>query len=126
MPRKRQKNLLKKGKIMTDKIVVIISTSDPDKALTGMMYTINTVKNRWMEEVKLFFFGPAEELLLNNLTLQQALKDYQALNEEAVACKFLADRNNTGGQIAALGVKVEYVGTMISNLIRDGYAPMVW
>ncbi|MEA3361512.1 MAG: hypothetical protein U9R17_19185 [Thermodesulfobacteriota bacterium] len=111
---------------MTDKIVVIISTSDPEKALTGMMYAINTVKNRWMEEVKLFFFGPAEELLLRDLALQQSLKDYHAINEAAVACKFLADRNNTGEQIAALGIKVEYVGKMISNLIKDGYTPMVW
>ena len=53
--------------MMTDKLVVIISTSDPEKALTGMMYAINTVKNHWMEEVKLFFFGPAEELLLLSL-----------------------------------------------------------
>ena len=111
---------------MTDKIVVIISTSDPEKALTGMMYAINTVKNRWMEEVKLFFFGPAGELLLKDLALQQSLKDYHAINEAAVACKFLADRNKTGEQIAALGMKVEYVGKMISNLIKDGYTPMVW
>jgi len=111
---------------MTDKLVVIISTSDPEKALTGMMYAINTVKNHWMEEVKLFFFGPAEELLLRDLSLQQSLKDYQAINEAAIACKFLSDRESTSEQIAALGVKVEYVGTMISNLIKDGYAPMVW
>lgn len=25
-----------------------------------------------------------------------------------------------------LGVQVAYVGTMISDLIRDGFVPMVW
>lgn len=111
---------------MTDKIVVIISTAEPGKARTGAMYAVNALKNGWMEEVKLFFFGPAEELLLSDPELGQLLREYQALEGTAVACKFIADRDHTGEQIAALGVQVEYVGAMISDLIKNGYIPLVW
>ena len=49
---------------MEGKLVVIISTSDVKKARTGAMYAINALKHGWMEEVKIFFFGPAQDLLL--------------------------------------------------------------
>jgi hypothetical protein len=48
------------------------------------------------------------------------------MEETAVACKFIAQRDGTDERIAALGVQVEYVGKMISDLIKDGYVPMVW
>jgi len=111
---------------MNEKLVVIISTSDPGKARTGTMYAVNALKHGWMEEVKLFFFGPAEELLLEDQELQQLLREYQEMEETAVACRFIAERDNTDKQIAALDVQVEYVGEMISDLIKDGYLPIVW
>ncbi len=111
---------------MTDKILIIISTAEVGKALTGMMYAINTAKYRWMNEVKLFFFGPAEELLANSSKLQQSLKEYHEINEPAIVCKFITDRDGNGEQIARLGVKVEYVGKIISDLVKAGYIPMVW
>jgi hypothetical protein len=111
---------------MADKILVIISAGDIEKALTGMMYAINAVTYHWMNEVKLFFFGPAEELLAQSSKLQQSLKEYHEVNEPALACKFIADRDGYAEPTARLGVKVEYVGKMISDLVKTGYIPMVW
>jgi hypothetical protein len=111
---------------MSDKIVVIISTSEASKARTGAMFAINALKHGWLEEVKVFIFGPAEELLLRDVELQEMLKAYQLMEETPVACKFIADRDGVSQGIAALGVRVEYVGKMISDLIKDGYTPMVW
>jgi len=111
---------------MSDKIVAIISSGEPGKARTGAMYAVNALKHGWMEEVKLFFFGPAEELLLRDQELQQLLKEYHAMEETAVACKFIAAREGTDERLAALGMQVEYVGEMISDLIKEGYTPMVW
>jgi hypothetical protein len=111
---------------MDGKILVIISSSDPGKARTGMMYAVNALKNLWMEEVRVFFFGPAQDLLLEDTELQQLLQDYQTHEQTPVACKFLADRDGTAQPTAELGVRVEYIGKMISDLIKDGYVPMVW
>jgi hypothetical protein len=111
---------------MADKLIVIISTAEAEVARTGMMYAVNALKNLWMAEVKLFFFGPAQELLTRDAELQRLLQEYQVHEETAVACKFIADRDNTAEPTTGLGVEVKYVGTMISELIQDGYVPMVW
>lgn len=111
---------------MADKLVVIISSSDAEKARTGAMYAINALKYGWMEEVKIFFFGPAQNLLLEDTTLQNYMEEYKSMEESAVACKYISDRDKKSKQICDLGIKVEYVGKMISDLISEGYIPMVW
>jgi len=111
---------------MADKVITIIGTAEPGKARTGVMYALNARKHGWLKDVKLFFFGPAEELLLQDQELQQFLREYQTLEGIVVACKFIADRDSISEQVATLGVQVEYVGAMISDLIKDGYIPLVW
>lgn len=111
---------------MEGKLVVIISTSDAKKARTGAMYGVNALKYGWMEEVKIFFFGPAQDLLLEDAELQHYMEEYKTMEESAVACKFIADRDKNDEQIKKLGIKVEYVGKMISDYINQGYVPMVW
>ena len=111
---------------MAGKIVVIISTSDAEKARTGAMYALNALKYGWMEEVRVFFFGPAQDLLLEDPELQNYMKEYQAMDESAIACKYISDRDKKSKQICELGIKVEYVGKKISDLINEGYVPMVW
>jgi hypothetical protein len=111
---------------MADKLLVIISTAEPEKARTGMMYAVNALKHCWMEEVRIFFFSPTQELLTRDPDLQHMLAEYQSYDQTAIACKFLADRDHTAEPASALGVEVAYVGTLISELIREGYVPMVW
>jgi hypothetical protein len=111
---------------MNDKLVVIIASSEAGKACAGMMYAVNALKYLWMEDVRLFFFGPAQELLLQDAELRRLLHEYLENDGQPVACKFIADRDAIAAPIAALGVQVEYVGAMISELIQQGYIPMVW
>lgn len=111
---------------MSDKVVVIIGTGESEKARTGAMYAINALKHGWMEEVKLIFFGPGEKLLLEDEVLQAFVRDYQAMEETVIACKFIADRDGLDEGISQLGVQVIYVGQLISDLIKEGYTPMVW
>jgi len=111
---------------MSDKIIAIISTGEAGKARTGVMYAINALKHGWLEEVKLIFFGPAEQLMLEDTEIQSMLKEYQHMEETAVACKFIADRDGVSQQIDTLGVKVEFVGKLISDYVKQGYVPFVW
>ncbi len=111
---------------MADKTVVIISTAEVEKAYTGMMYAVNALKQKWMEEVKMIIFGPAENLLLRDSGMQNFLKQYLDQMGEVTACKFIAERDGTTGKIETLGVTVDFVGKMISDLVKDGYVPMVW
>ena len=111
---------------MSDRIVVIIGTGEAGKALAGAMYAVNSLKYGWMGDVKLFFFGPAEKLLLDDPDLQELVREFQRQERTPIACKFIAEHEGTDTDLAELGVAVEYVGEQISNLIKDGYTPLVW
>jgi hypothetical protein len=110
---------------MSDKLLIIISSGDREKVLTALMYAKNTIKYGWISDVRVMFFGPAENLLASDTDVKGSaaeLANYGA----PIACKFLADRDGISDHIESIGVEVDYVGTIISDLIKEGYVPMVW
>ena len=65
---------------MASKILVIVSTAEKHKALTGIMYAVNAQKNKWVNDIKVIFFGPFENLICEDEEVAQAasrLLDYQ-------------------------------------------------
>ena len=102
--------------MMSSKLLVIIASGDREKALTGLMYAKNTIKYGWIENVKVMFFGPSENLLVSDTDVANSAAELANLGQP-IACKFLSDRD---------GISVDYVGTIIADLINDGYTPMVW
>ncbi len=111
---------------MADRVVVIIGTTETAKAEAGVMYAVNSLKHKWLTDVRLFFFGPSESLLLQDEDLQELVREFHRQGGAAVACRFLGDREGTSAGLRDLGVEVAYVGEPISALIREGYVPMVW
>ena len=111
---------------MSDRIITIIATAESAKARTGVMYAANALKHGWLQDVELFFFGPAEDLLLEDPDLQEMVREFQRQDRRPVACKFLSDRSGASEGLAELGLEVSYVGSQISDLIKQGYVPMVW
>ena len=110
---------------MASKVMVIISTAEKDKALTGIMYAVNAQKNKWIDDLKVIFFGPFENLMCEDEEVVQAasrLLDY----ETPIACKFLSDRDGISAKLEKMGVNVYYVGALISGYIEKGYTPMVF
>ncbi len=111
---------------MNDKIVVVISTSDAEKAKTGLMYAVNSVTQNWMADVKLIIFGPAQDLLLSDNEIKDYIIQFQEAKGKVTACKFIAERDKNAKEIASLGVDIEYVGSIISDFIKEGYIPLIW
>ena len=110
---------------MSSKLLVIIATGEKEKALAGLMYARNALKRGWLEDVKVVFFGPSERLIAEDDQVADEVKDI-ALIGESFACKAISDREGVSEELEGLGVKVEYVGSIVSDLIKDGYLPMVW
>jgi len=110
---------------MASKVMVIVSTAEKDKALTGIMYAVNAQKNKWVDDLKVIFFGPFENLVCDDEEVAQVasrLLDY----ETPIACKFLSDRDGISETLEKMGVNVDYVGALISGYIEEGYTPMVF
>ena len=110
---------------MTDKLLVIIATGDREKALTGLMYAKNAVKRGWLGDVKVVYFGPSEQLMCSDPEVADAAIEVAGLGE-SYACKAISDRETISDRISEMGVRVEYVGSIISEHIKEGYTPMVW
>ena len=110
---------------MSKKLLIIIASGDREKVLTALMYAKNTIKYGWIEDVRVVFFGPSENLLVGDTDVTASAAELAKVGQP-LACKFLSDRDGISEKIENLGITVDYVGSMISDLIKDGYAPMVW
>jgi len=110
---------------MSDKALVIISTGEVEKALTGLMWAQNAMLHGWMEDVRVIFFGPAQNLVLEDERVRERAQEI-AKAEKPVFCKFLSDRDGNSEQLEALGMEVKYVGSIIANFVKEGYVPMVY
>ncbi|MFP4143440.1 MAG: hypothetical protein ACLFT7_08890 [Thermoplasmata archaeon] len=107
------------------KLLIVLSTGEREKALTGLMYAKNAIEQKWIEKIQVIFFGPIENLMVKD----EEIREYaEAIAEqtECIACKYLSDRDNISEDIEELGMDVDYVGSIISDYIREGYVPMVW
>jgi len=105
--------------------LVIIGTGDKDKASAGLMYTRNAIKYKWLEHVKVVFFGPSEQLAAYDDGVRNMAKEVATMTD-CFACQAISDDRGVSENLAEIGVKIEYVGTVISDLVKEGYVPMVW
>jgi hypothetical protein len=110
---------------MTDKLLVIIATGDKQKALTGLMYTKNAFKREWLPDIKVVYFGPSEKLMVEDSQVRDEAIEVANMGE-CYACKAISDREAISDKVDEMGIRVEYVGSIISDLIKQGYVPMVW
>lgn len=110
---------------MSSKLLVILASGEKETVLTGLMYARNAIKRGWMEDVQVVFFGPSEKLMVEDAQVSDAAKEMVEMTN-CRACKAISDREDISGKVEELGVKVEYVGSVISDLIKEGYTPMVW
>lgn len=106
------------------KLLIIVSTAEPGKAITAMMYATNCLANKWMEDVKLFIFGPAERLLANHAEFRRMVQNFLNMNQQVVVCRALADEQGISKKLEKQGVTVDYIGAKLSDLINQGYVPM--
>jgi len=108
--------------IMAGKVFVILSSGDREVALeTGLVYPLNAAKNKWMDEVKVIIFGPSEKVAACDTQVQEVIKALHDAGVEVLACKWCADRMNITDILDKLGIKVVYVGSIISQLLKDGW-----
>ena len=110
---------------MDSKLLVIIATADKAKAIAGLMYARNALKNKWLDDVKVVFFGPSEKLAAENDEVKWFIKEI--IKERACfACKAISEKEGVSEKLEEIGIKVEYVGKIVSDTIKEGSIPMVW
>lgn len=110
---------------MSKKVLVTISTAEKEKALTGVLYATNALKYQWVDELKVFFFGPFEKLVAEDQEVQEKVSKIRKY-ETPTACRFISDNDQVTLSLEAVGYQVDYIGQAISEYIGQGFVPLVF
>jgi len=112
---------------MPSKVFALVCSGDREVALeVGLVYPLNAAKKGWMDEVKVIFFGPSEKLAASDAEVQGRIKEILEAGVEVLACKWCADRMGITEKLEAAGIKVVYVGSVISDLLKEGWASLTF
>ena len=113
-------------------LVLVIQSSDPDLVFYGLLYAHRAIKNDWMDNVKVVFWGPSEQTLagLDEDSAQiELIKEIQAMGGKSAriwACKACSDKYGVSEYLEELGFEVFHVGNATSYLIKLGYRVWNW
>jgi hypothetical protein len=107
-------------------VVFIFSTAEEDKLLAGMTYAKNALKNKWFHDIKIFLFGPSEKTVVKSEKLRKILNELEQLGAFTTACKALSEKIDISKELLSAGIKVDFVGEPISQLINSGYIPLIY
>ena len=112
---------------MASKVFVVLSSGDREVALeVGLVYPLNAAKQKWMDEVKLIIFGPSEKIVAYDSEVQQRIKELQEVGIEVMACKWCSDRMGISQTLEGLGINVVHVGSIMSNLLKEGWTSLTF
>ena len=73
------------------------------------------------------FFGPSEYLIVSeNRDFQNMLKKLMDAGMFMIACKNISDKFHLTAKLSGMGIKVEYVGKIIADYLREVFVPMTF
>ena len=105
-----------------DKLVVVWTSADREVALKMVfMYTLNSKKYKWWDDITLLVWGPSAKLLSEDKELQDYIKKIKESGTEVLACKSCADQYGVSDKLEQIGITVRYTGVDLTNFIKERY-----
>jgi len=111
---------------MSNKLAVILVSSDHKVLEMGLVYAKNAIRRGWMDDTLVFFFGPSEVTIATDPELRELTRQILEAGVTPVACQWCSDKYHVSDLLRELGVRVNYIGSPVSEAIKAGYTPMTW
>jgi len=103
-----------------DRLVVVWTSGDREVALKMVfMYTFNSRKFEWWDDITLVVWGPSARLLSEDEELQDYIRRIDSAGVTLKACKGCADMYGVSEALESLGIEVKYMGEL-TNYIKEG------
>ena len=103
-----------------EKLVIIWSSADREVALNMVfMYTSNSKKFGWWDDITLVVWGPSAKLLAEDEMLQVHIKNMIDAGVVVKACKLCSDRYDVSSKLEELGIIVKYMQEL-TDYIKEG------
>lgn len=84
-----------------------------------LMYTQNSVKRSWWDTIVVYIWGEPAELIGKNENLREQIQEAMEIGVQFVACKACADELGVTQELESIGIDVQYIGELITNIIRS-------
>ena len=84
-------------------------------------YAINAKKHKWMEEVRVILWGPTEKIAAKDKNFQEHVISLINTGVEVIACKACSDNFGASEKLEKLGVEVKSVGTLVTEMLKEGW-----
>ena len=108
-------------------LVVLWTSGDREVALKMVfMYTMNSKKKGWWEEVIFIVWGPSAKLLAEDSELQ---KELGVMAEHGVileACKKCSDMYGVSDKLEELKIDVKYMGEPLTSYLKQGMSTITF
>ncbi len=104
----------------SDKLVVLWTSADREVALKMVfMYTYNSKRFKWWDDITLVVWGPSAKLLSEDVELQDYVKKIMDQGTIVKACKGCADQYGVSEKLEELGITVKYMSEL-TDYIKEG------
>jgi hypothetical protein len=108
--------------IKMDKVFMILTSGDKEvHKEVGFKYAPNALKHKWMDQVRVILWGPTERLAAEDAEFQRQVQELIAQGVEVYACKACSDSYGVSEKLALLDIKVQYVGILVTEMLKEGW-----
>ena len=109
------------------KLLVVWTSGDKEVAMKMVyMYTYNSKRQGWWDEVRFLIWGPSSKLLSEDKELQDYLKKMKDDGVELLACKACSDMYGVSVTLEELGVDVKYMGSPLTEMLKTGWVTLTF
>ncbi|WP_461642696.1 DsrE family protein [Labilibaculum euxinus] len=104
-----------------EKLNVLWTTDNKDTIFNMLaMYAINSKKREWWDNVNVIIWGASVKLAGNDSQVQTEILEMIQAGVTIEACKNCADNHKVTDQLEKLGVKVRYMGSPLTEYLKNG------
>ena len=82
------------------------------------MYTINSLKKGWWQEVTLIIWGATAKLVAGNHIIQTLIKQAEEAGVHLTACKACADQLGVTETLEKMNIEVIYWGEPLTRILK--------
>ena len=83
------------------------------------MYTINSLKKGWWEDVTLIVWGATAKLVGENMHIQALIKEANEAGVHVTACKACADQLGVTETLENMDIEVIYWGDPLTKILKN-------
>ena len=102
------------------KLNVLWTNADPiTSEKMVMMYTVNSIKHKWWDEITLIIWGAPSKLVAENEMIQEMVEYAIRLGIKVTACKACADQLGVSDKLVSMGIEVKYWGEGLTEILKN-------